>query len=263
MPNFAAVSRERHQAFRWLRPKNLTRFSRDTTALLAAAELPKVIPYAPVAFIAAGASFELVAVLSLFPGKNMFVGPDGRWLASYTPAIIRSYPFRLLVPEGATEPILCIDEECGLLPRDANEGEPFFDSHGGVSSVLKEFLSIQANFLRARAVTQLAVAGLQQAGLIVPWPIKIQTNGGEQNVEGLYRIDETALNAAPIGTIEKLRALGALPIAYGQLFSMNQLSIFRTLADLQVKLAPQPVPALPDTLDELFDIGNDAELHFR
>ena len=46
-----------------------------------------------------------------------------------------------------------------------------------------------------RQATQRMCAVLQQHGLIQPWPIKLQTDAGEQNIEGLHRIDEAALNA--------------------------------------------------------------------
>lgn len=234
----------------------------DATVPLVMAELAKAIPSIPIAFAANGDRFQLIAVLSITPGKNMFIGPDGRWLLGYTPAALRSYPFRMLRPDGGVEPILCIDESCELLPADSPDGEPFFNPDGSIAPVLQQTLKFLAELERNRAVTQLAVGALQQAGLIVPWPIRIKTGEGERSVDGLYRIDEAALNDLPVDALDKLRATSALPVAYAQLFSMNQLAVFRTLADLQGRLTPQPAPALPDTLDKLFDAADNAYLHF-
>lgn len=262
MPQFTAVSRERHATARWSRPRNMAYVRHDPTVPLVMAELSKAIPTVPVAFIAAGGAFQLVAVLSLVPGQNMCVTPDGRWLLGYMPAAIRAFPFRMLLPEGGAEPILCIDERCELLPGEASDGEAFFNADGSISAALEPVLRFHAELERNRAVTQLAVGALQQANLIVPWTITIRSGDGERAIEGLYKIDEAAMNDLPVDAFDKLRAVGALPIAYGQLFSMNQLSVFRTLADMQAKLAPQPAPAMPDTLDKLFDTGDNAYLHF-
>jgi hypothetical protein len=262
MPKYVPIGRSHHQAYRWLRYPNYRFSGKDVAAPIVGAEIAKAVLSMPIAFVTRGSSFQLAAMLSAVPGMNMFVSPDGRWLSGYIPAVIRAYPFRLLTPQGEGEPILCIDEESGLLSRDDETGEPFFDTDGAVSPQLGAVLNFLGECERSRAVTDLAVAALEQANLIVPWQIKIHTEQGEQSVEGLYKIDEAALNALPTESFEKLRATGALPIAYGQLFSMNQLSVFKTLADLQAKMAPKPAAALPDTLDKLFDMGNTDVLRF-
>jgi hypothetical protein len=262
MPKFAAVSHERHAAQRWPRPRNFLHRAKDATVPIVTAELAKIVPSGPIAFIQTGQRFQLVALLSITPGKNMFIGPDGRWLVGYIPADIRSYPFRMLMPEGGTEPILCIDEDCKLLTGDSKEGESFFDADGSIAPALQQVLNFLGEIERSRVATQLAVGSLQQASLIVPWPIKIQTAKGEQALDGLFRVDEAAMNALSADIFEKLRAVGALVIAYAQLFSMNQLSVFRTLAELQTKLSPKRTAPLPDTLDTLFDMGNNDYIKF-
>jgi hypothetical protein len=55
-----------------------------------------------------------VAVQGLAPGQNLFVAPDGRWLAAYTPAAYRGYPFQLAHAENGQQ-VLCFDEESGLI----------------------------------------------------------------------------------------------------------------------------------------------------
>jgi hypothetical protein len=43
---------------------------------------------------------------------------------------------------------------------------------------------------------------------------------------------------------------------------MNQLEVFTHLGRLQGQLAPQPVAALPDSLDKLFDRSDNLEIRF-
>ena len=103
---------------------------------------------------------------------------------------------------------------------------------------------------------------LVQAGVIKPWPITIKGEQGDRVVNGLNCIDEAALNALPNEDFLKLRATGALPIAYAQLLSMNQLGVFEHLGKIQGQLAPKPIAPMPDSLDKLFDRSDSLELKF-
>ena len=58
-------------------------------------------------------------------------------------------------------------------------------------------------------------------------------------VEGLYRIDEAALNALPDDAFMPLRKTGALPLAYAQLLSMNQLALLPKAAEVQARIKGQ------------------------
>ena len=58
-------------------------------------------------------------------------------------------------------------------------------------------------------------------------------------MEGLYRVDEAALNALPDETLLTLRKTGALPLAYAQLFSMNQLAMLPKAARMQAQIKEQ------------------------
>lgn len=262
MAHFVAVSRERHRGSRWSYPKSFEQFSKDAVAEVVAAELPRIISSTPVGFIAVEDHFQLVVVLSLTPQRNMFVDGDGRWLIGYIPAVVRSYPFRMVRPAIDAELVLCIDEDCARPKTDSGEGEPFFNTDGSVAAALQQAVDFLVNLERERASTRLAVAALQQAGVIVPWLIRVRDGANEKDVNGLYKIDENALNALSTTSFEKLRAVGALPIAYGQLFSISQLSIFPTLSELHSRIAPKPPAELPDTLDKLFDTRNNDYITF-
>ena len=262
MPKFTAIGREQFSKLRWIRPQNSAFAAQETTAPIVAAELAKIIPLMPVAFVRHNDQFQLSALLSFVAGRNMFIGPNGNWLGGYVPSSIRSYPFKLIRPEPSADPVLCLDQESGLVTDDPKLGEEFFAPDGSVAPPLKAILDFLGEMDRNRAATQLAVASLEQQGVIMPWPITVQTPEGQKMLDGLFRIDEAAMNALPEDQFAKLRATGALPIAYGQLFSMSQLSVFQKLAELQAKLAPKPPAPLPDTLDKLFDTSNNEHLRF-
>ena len=99
MPQFAAVSRERHANKKWLRYSNHAFAAGEIIAPIVGAELARAALAMPCAFLQQSGRYTLVAVLSIIAGRNMFVGPDGRWLGPYVPAVFRLYPFRVLPTE--------------------------------------------------------------------------------------------------------------------------------------------------------------------
>jgi hypothetical protein len=99
--------------------------------------------------------------------------------------------------------------------------------------VLDFLVQLDAN----RIATGRAVAALAGAEALAPWPLEVETAEGRKAVAGLFRVDEARLNALDADAFLALRAAGALPLAYAQLLSMGQLSVFQTLAQLQQQLA--------------------------
>jgi hypothetical protein len=122
-----------------------------------------------------------------------------------------------VTPEGAEQSILCIDEECVISADNPSPGEAFFGADGKASPAIQQALDFLTALEHNREVTNLAVSSLAQAGVIKPWPITIKSEQGDRTVSGIYCIDEAALNALPDEDFIKLRATGALPIAYAQL----------------------------------------------
>ena len=227
MTDYHAITRERHGHQYWLKQSGHRFAAGDALCPLVAQELPQAMLSLPIGFIVEGDCFVPVAVQGLTPGKNLWVAADGRWLAAYIPAPYRGYPFRMASTEQG-EQVLCIDEASGLLSESA--GEPFFTEdgtpHQSVVEILNFFTQIEAN----RQLTRNICIVLQQYGLIQPWPITVQGEQGEQQVEGLFRIDERALNDLTAEDLAAVRDAGGLTVAYCQLLSMQHLATLGTLA---------------------------------
>lgn len=233
MPTFAAVTKERHGKKRWLSFGSDFRFAAQTAvAPLVAKELPKALMAFPIGFVRYEDLFNPAAVLSFEPNRNLFVADDGRWIGTYQPAAFRGFPFRL-VSTGNDKLTLCVDEESGLL-TDGPEGEPFFED-GEIGERLKQVMDFLTLLEQDRAITARACAALDRHGVIKPWPITIKGEDGERKVEGLFQVDETALNALPLEALDDLRQSGALPMAYCQLLSMQHLPILGRLAEAHTK----------------------------
>lgn len=253
MPQFAAISRERHANKAWRRYTDYHFAARETLLPLVIAELSRAAVNMPTALISQEDGFKLVAVTALAPGKNLFVAPSGQWLGNYVPAVLRGYPFRLIRPQNAQDPVLCIDEDSGLLTED-DDGESFFDAQGNPTELVKQIMDFLAQVEHSRVATDLAVAAIAEAGLIEPWPMKLKKDGQEVEVTGLHRVSEAKFHALDDEAFIKLRHAGALSIAVLQMVSMQQIMVFDRLAQLQERLNQNKGSQSVD-LDNVF--GND------
>jgi hypothetical protein len=248
MPNIQAITRERHASQRFTPYTSYAFAATDAVCALVNQELPKAMLVLPIAFLAVEGAFVPVAVLGLNPGKNLFVAQNGKWVASYIPAAYRSYPFVLAnTPEG--KQVLCFNEDSGLLSD--TQGEPFFAEDSQPSKTVSEILTFLNQIAANRQSTQGICALLQKHHLIQPWPIKIQGAQAEQSVQGLYRIDETAMNQLPTEAFIELRDAGALVVAYCQLLSMQHLQTLGQLADAHAKVEARAKATLPVKNGEL------------
>ena len=252
MPNLTAVTFEQLGNKFWKRFDSYAFTSEQNIAPLVLAELPKALKTFPLCFIKQGEGYVLVALQSFTPQQNLYVNHKGQWLASYVPSCFRSYPFRLAKPADRDALILCVDADSGLITD--TEGEPFFQENGSFSESVVGIVDFLKKVERNRIVTQQAVAELTNANVICEWPLKIKDGDEVTPIAGLYRIDEARLNSLDEFTFLKLRKAQSLPIAYAQLFSMENTSVLRKLAGM--KRYEQPPEFKEEDLERLFS-GDD------
>jgi hypothetical protein len=256
MSEWVALSRTTHAEMHW-RPRDGYRFTAYQQIIpVLVAELAKLIPHYALGFIQQGESYQPVALTGLGGEKNLYLNHDGRWLANYVPSILRGYPFSLARVENDQQ-VLFVERESLL---EEGVGEPLFDEQGNLAERLRQTLSFLSQREQNRQATHAACRALADKGLIEPWPLQGRGEGQEPfKVEGLYRIDETALNQLEAGAFSALRVHGALSLAYAQLLSMSQLSQLAERAKYHAKL--QSTQSTSGSLNSLFD-GGDDELIF-
>jgi hypothetical protein len=227
----------------WQRPKSYS-FARQLRFVpVVYDELRPAAINMPMGFFRRDDAYLLGAVLGLDGGENLFTTADGQWLGLYVPAMLRGYPFRLLIPqgEGPERRVLCIDEDSGLL-RDGDGDAALFDEQGDPDPSVKEVTRFLEQWERGRLLVERATATLAEAGVLTPWEIPFPSGeAGKPAVAGLNRIDEAALNALDETRFMGLRRVGALAVAYAQLISMESLSLLPRLqqAKRKAELTPQ------------------------
>lgn len=258
MPTFHAIAQSTHADKRWKRYTSYAFAAKEALTPLVAQELPRAVLHLPIAFVRQDEQFMPVAMLGIQPGQNLFVAPDGRWLCGYTPAAYRAHPFALAnLPDG--QQVLAFDADSGLLTE--AEGEAFYDSEGRPAQAVQDILAFLTQVQANRAQTLHTCKALAEHSLIQPWPIAVQTEAGERQVDGLYRIDEAALNALPAESLKALQQAGALPMVYCQLLSMQHLPLLGQLAQAHRKAA-QPLPVAPNGELDLSFLSNNGTLCF-
>lgn len=262
MKTLQPITLARHRDWRWRRYADYRFAEADALAPLVAQELPKAVMALPIAFVAQDGQYAPVAVQALQPGRNLFVGLDGRWLGGYVPAAYRGYPFALANTQD-NQQVLCVDEDSGLILEspEPGEGEPFFDAYEQPAEPLRKVLEFLQQVAVNRAHTITICQRLAELELIQPWPLKVQTPDGERPVEGLFRVDEAALNALSAEDFDSVRKAGALPLVYCQLLSMQHIALLGRLAEAheksqeRVKLNASELFGTQDTLS--FDWDSD------
>jgi len=255
MPEWAAVSRTQH-ADRHYQPRQGYRFAAEQpVASILLAELGKLLPHYALGFVQQGEHYQPVALLGLNGQQNLYLHPDGRWLGNYVPASLRGYPFTLANTEDQQQ-VLCIAQE--HLGED-DQSVPLFDEEGQLDQRVQKTLAFLQECEKNRQVTQAAAGVLGDTGVIEPWPLKVERGEGQEplKVNGLYRVNEKALNALDADTYATLRG-GPMALAHAQLFSMGQLS---QLAERAKFHAQQQAGQPPESLDEVFG-GDDDDLIF-
>jgi hypothetical protein len=238
MGNFIIISKELHNGKFWVRPKNLKFAEKITLIPIFLTELGRAVNAFPLVFVKHGENFIFSALLGLAPGKNLFLTEDGGWLGNYIPALIRAYPFGL-VRVNDDQLALAIDEDY----ISEKEGVSFFEDEK-LSKETEDIFRFLIEIERGRVLTVNATNKLSELDLIEPWNLRIKTESGEKIVEGIFKINENKLNSLSDDDFISLRQIGALPLIYGQLFSMANLQFLAKFA--QTKYSPSKRKKQPE-----------------
>ena len=227
-PEFTILHREAHRSLLLERDKRDMRWVASTISVaLAAAEMPAAaVEYPCVMTRVAGGGGRLLALTGLEHGRNLFVDADGQWTGGYLPAVLRTWPFRLLTElddEGAR--LVAVHRPAlGL-----SSGEPLFDDQGKempwLQTVLQELVALDA----AATSTSDMVAALDAAGVLHERTLQAILPGGRQmELTGFLSVDESKLNALSPAQAGALHSQGALALAYLHLLSLRR---FRPLME--------------------------------
>lgn len=165
--------------------------------------------------------FQLVALLGLSPGENLFV-VDGQWHGLYMPAIIQNDPFKVITDQRNPDKLMIgLDTDSELVQE--TEGEALFDESGNETDYLKSRKDSLVQYFQDNRLTRAFGAVLAKLDLLITRDLIVRVGDHEINIAGLHTVDETRLSELPDENFNELRERGFLPAIYAQLFSLNQV----------------------------------------
>lgn len=176
--------------------------------------------------------FRPVALLGLDANENLFVGADGKWQASYVPAIIRRYPFALASAGEDGRYTVCVDEDSSLVSQ--TEGSPLFDDQGAPTQVIENVKRYLGELQQMDAITHEFCKFLAENNMLTPLNMRVRDNDRIRNITGCYVINEERLNNLSDEKFLEIRGKRYLPGLYAQLVSLSQIDRLVRLKDERI-----------------------------
>ena len=174
-------------------------------------------------------SFRPVVLMGMDAGENLFVGADGKWQASYVPAIIRRYPFALASAGEEGKFTVCIDEGSDLISD--TEGLPLFNEQGEPAEALENVKRYLGELQQMDAFTNEFCKYMVAHNMLTPLNMRVQQADQVKNINGCYVINEERLNGLSVDGFMELRDKRYLPAVYAHLLSLAQIERLMTLKD--------------------------------
>lgn len=225
MVSWTAISQTEHSKHNW-KPRAGFEFAADQQLVeVCMTEISVMLPHYALGFTKEGEEYRLIALIGLGGKRNLYVNMKNQWLCPVVPAVLRGYPFGLASHgEDGSQRALCIDAS-HLTDSTSAEVRPLFKEDAELTDEINNVMVFLNRVEQERLVTRRAAAALDAAGLIEPWPISINRGEGQEpiKVEGLFRINEKALNELSGEQLKTLQEAFALPVAYAQLFSSRNI----------------------------------------
>lgn len=107
---------------------------------------------------------SLVTIVSL-GADNLALTSDGKWQATYIPAVLRKYPFQLAsTKENTDTKVILIDEDAELFST--SNGEPLFTKDETPSAVLENAKNFLLSFDSQAAITNNIIKLIKEADIL-------------------------------------------------------------------------------------------------
>ena len=178
----------------------------------------------PIVFVknAETGEFQSVALLGLSQNENLFYSED-KWLSPYLPALITHHPFALMPSQNDENQLqMVLKEDSHLISK--TEGELLFDGEGNETEYLTKRKNALGHYFESSHVTKAFTKQLSDKSLLSQQNLSLELNGEKIAINGVYLVDEKALNSLSDEDFLALRKKGYLAPIYSHLSSLHQLS---------------------------------------
>jgi hypothetical protein len=226
------LQNDKHASLKATRSGDYTRHKERHLIPIIAQDFFTLAAEFPVVFVKNNDAGEFipVAVMSLREGQNLYCGTE-EYKAQVIPLSFNNAPFSIARadPEGEQYVVL-IDEESPMLSK--TDGDPLFKEGGEKTEYLEQRIEAVLHVAQQVQQTQAICKLFVEKNLLTTNQVQLQhrPDGKTYNIDGIYTIDETALNALGDEDILELRSKGLLAMIYAHLTSLQQL---RRLSKMQ------------------------------
>ena len=167
--------------------------------------------------------FKAVALLGFSSVENV-VFNNGKVFTNYVPVNIRRYPFAAGGEHINDENlVLCIDENSALLNE--HEGVNIFNDDGSLTEATQQVSQLISDMITKEQATDNFINTLVEHNLLQATEFTVRLGAeGEHKVNGVYKVDEQALQLLPDDVVLSLYKQHCFPAIYAHLASLSQIN---------------------------------------
>jgi len=226
MSKITPLNNKLHALTKITASSDYSRFKTQHLIPIVAQDFTAIATEFPIVFVknSETGQFLPVAMMGIKNGINLYC-QEKIWSAAVAPLGFNNAPFSLIKKNAdSDEVIVCIDEESALVST--NGGEALFDELGEQTDYLKQrsqaVLKVAEFTQQIQAISQF----FSEKNLLISrqLTVKLENEDAPFTINGVYLIDEKALNELPSDEFEQLRKQGLLPLIYAHLTSLQQIS---------------------------------------
>jgi|SaaInl4_135m_RNA_FD_contig_81_19126_length_857_multi_8_in_0_out_0_1 hypothetical protein len=221
--NIVPITKEAHKKKK-VKPLSNFDFAKDVhLASIMVHEFSRAASTYPIVFLEDKEKdqFRPTVLLGLNAGENLFVQEDGKWKASYIPAIIRRYPFSLAKTPEENRYTVCLDEDSDLVNE--KEGQDLFDKSGEPAEVMETVKKYLGELQQMERFTEEFCQYMTALNMFTPLNMKVRVEQEIKNIAGAYVLNEERLNSLSDEKFMELREKRYLPVMYAHLSSLAQI----------------------------------------
>lgn len=250
------LNKSEHSEKGLVRKRNFS-FARKMLLLqLSTFELEVAVNSIPVVFSDVNGKFKVFGLFGIERGQNLFVDPDGNWLAGFVPACLQVFPFRIGTLQGQKHVLTFLEDSDLIVSREV--GEPLFNDKGGHSDIVRKLLEQLTKIENSNQLIEIACSMMSEFNLLEDLKISIQKPDGKvTELSGLKKINLENFNKLEDSKLIELRKVRGLEIIFAHLFStQNFAKLAKVMSARQANEA-----SLRDLGGKIF-LDDEADLNF-
>jgi hypothetical protein len=232
MTTLAPLASDKHATLKVIESGDYSRYREQNLIPIVTKDFFSLTAEFPLVFVTRDRPDEFlpVAIMGLRKGQNLYCQTE-QWPAQVVPVSFGNPPFAIARADSEGDQyVVLVDEDSPLLTE--SEGNAIFNEDGNRTDYMEKRVDALIDTTQQAVQTQNICKQFQDMNLLITHQVQLQhrPDAIRYNIEGIYIIDEKALNELPDEDFLALRKQGLLALIYAHLSSLQQL---RRISQLQ------------------------------